>query len=259
MPTRSEVRAQMDKNTHLIDIVPTQDLISLWEEKTGRKFDDLVETGVTFAANYTATALDVNVARKLINELGYDGRVVTKIVDGKSYVIFKGFAGKRSILTGTRYLANNPKVIDLAIGTRGVGNTILSGARLTVFLVVPLTVAQHLMADEKTMFQLVGNVAMDLTKIGIATVLAGAAASTTAAFTTFALGPLVVAIVVGIAASVALNYIDDKYGITDKLVSAMEEAHDNTFGALGRMINRLENILQWQALNGVPVGKGIFY
>jgi hypothetical protein len=56
----------------------------------------------------------------MVNELGIiDGKVVINKVNGKNYALIKGFAGQRKLLRGTRFLASNPKIVDLAIGQLG--------------------------------------------------------------------------------------------------------------------------------------------
>lgn len=89
------------------------------------------------------------------------------------------------------------------------------------------------------------------------------AAMAVGAVTTIAAGPLIAAIFVGIAVGMALESLDQRYGITEKLVNAidreLESLYDKTIGVLVRGIVQMENILEYQARNGLPVGKGIFY
>ncbi|WP_299017165.1 hypothetical protein [uncultured Photobacterium sp.] len=95
-----------------------------------------------------ATALDLKTLTKLVRELGFTGRIIQKRVSGKTYIIFKGYPGLRSIFMGTRYLATNGKVMDMAIGTTALKNSALSGFRLTLFFTVPLVVVEHLFKDK---------------------------------------------------------------------------------------------------------------
>jgi hypothetical protein len=50
-------------------------------------------------------------ARKILKGLGIQGRYFTKDVGGKTHVIIKGRRGLRAQLSGTRYLASNPKMV----------------------------------------------------------------------------------------------------------------------------------------------------
>lgn len=187
------------------------------------------------------------------------GKSLLKTVNGKQYVIFKGFAGNRSIFTGTRYLSSHPKIVDMAIGRVGVNRAILSGARLTIFLVVPMNVLNFILSDQQTMSHLIGTTATDLIKVGAASAIAAIAASATITLTTIAAGPIIVAIVVGVATALALDALDKKFGVTNALIKAIDDTYDSTFGEIKRQLHQVEQRLKWQILNGQPVGQGIFY
>lgn len=188
-------------------------------------------------------AQDLLLARNLINEVGLTGRAVTKNVNGNTYIILKGYPGLRQTLTGTRYLATHPKIVDLAIGQRGVNRNLIKGTRLTIYLTVPVNVLQYLVDEEATLAQLIGTTAADLTKIGLATLVGAGAGFAAGAVTTVAAGPLVAAVAVGVAAGFTLDYLDEKFGVTSALVAALETAHDRTIGELGRQIYRFERNL----------------
>ncbi|MCP4343368.1 MAG: hypothetical protein GY799_31950, partial [Desulfobulbaceae bacterium] len=170
-------------------------------------------------------------------------------------VIFKGYAGNRSIFTATRYLANNPKVVDMAISKVGLNRTILSGARLTVFLVVPLNVLNYILNDQHTMSSLIGSIATDLVKIGVSAAIASLAVMATATLTTLAAGP----ITVGVVTAYALDALDRQFGVNKALIKALDDVYDSSVGEAGRQFYQVEKRLKWQILNGESVGEGIFY
>ncbi len=147
----------------------------------------------------------------------------------------------------------------MAIGKTGVNGAIVSGARLTIFLVVPLNILNHILSDQQTMSQLIGSTATDLVKVGAAAAIASIAATATAALTTLVAGPIIVAIVVGVAAALTLDALDRKFGVTKALVKAIDDAYDSTVGEVGRQVKQVERRLKWQMMNGQPVGQGIFY
>lgn len=196
-----------------------------------------------FAAGVGLQLADIRVANQLIDELGLTGKAVIKEIQGKSYVILKGYPGLREKLTGTRYLASNPKVVDLAIGTKRVSGTMISGARLSIFIAVPMTVLQFLISEQSTLIRLVGTIASDLVKIGLSTIIASAAGMAAGAITTVAAGPIVAAIAFGIATAVTLEYLDRTFGVTNALVNAMEKAKQRTVGELARKIVTFERNL----------------
>jgi hypothetical protein len=253
------IKSKVKQNSQILDLFPTASLIKAWERTTGKNIATVVSDTARWGADYASAVLDVNTAVKLINDLGINGKVIAKTVNGRQYIIFKGYSGIRSIFTASRYLATNPKVVDMSIGTIGVNRSILSGARLTIFLVVPLNILTHFLNDQKSISLLIGKTATDLVKVGAASALASLAATATATVTTLAAGPIIVAIVVGVATTLALDALDKKYGVTDALVREIDKAYDNTIGEFGRQMNQVERRLKWQIFNGQPVGRGIFY
>lgn len=259
MSNTAAIRNRIKQNTQVIDIFSTADLIKAWEQTTGKNIAQAVGKSARFGANYASAVLDANTAIKLIKDLGINGKVALKSVNGKQYIIFKGYAGTRSIFTATRYLGNNPKVVDMAIGKIGANRAILSGARLTIFLVVPLNVLNYILSDQQTMSQLIGTTATDLVKVGAASAIASIAATAAATLTTLAAGPIIVAIVVGVATALALDALDKKFGVTNALIKAIDKTYNNTVGEFGRQLNQVERRLKWQIMNGQPVGQGIFY
>lgn len=214
-------------------------------------------------AGHVSPALDTKTAIGQVREFGLTGRVVEKVVNGRRYVILKGYPGLRQTLRGTRYLAKNPKIVSMAIGRVGIAQSILQGTKLTVFLTVPINVLTYLIDEQATLCSLVGTVASDLVKVGISSVLGGAAALAVGTLTTVAAGPLVAAIFVGIATAILLEKIDAELGLTDALIKFIDDTYasiyDQTIGVLSRKVAEMERILVWQARNNIPVGRGIFY
>lgn len=259
MHKHANVKKLVNRNGHVLDVMSTGDLIKIWEGKTGREFAQAMGKSSRTTADFVSHALDAGTAAQLIKDLGLKGHAIVKPYNNKYYVIFKGYAGQRSIFAGTRYLATHPTVVDMAIGKIGVNNAILKGTRLTIFLVVPLNIVNCLLDDKQTMTELIGKTATDIAKIGVSTILSSLAATAAASVTTVAVGPIVVAIVVGAGATLALDALDKKYGLTKALVDELNELYDSTAGEFGRQWWEAENTLKQQILKGMPVGEGIFY
>lgn len=195
----------------------------------------------------------------MLRELGVTGKVLQKNIGEKSYVIFKGYPGLRNVFTAPRYLASNAKVVDMAIGKAGINHSLRSGARLTVFLTVPLVVLEHVLKDEFILSNLVADLAISMVKVGVATIVSAVAATAIGTVTTVAAAPLAVAIFVGLAVAWGLDRLDEKYAITKLLGQVLREIEDNTIGKFERGLWELERRLRWQILHGISPGKGIFY
>jgi hypothetical protein len=121
-------------------------------------------------APYIAPFVDGVTLARLVKDLGINGKVVTKEVNGRQYVIFSGYAGHRTLFRGTRYSQNNHKIIQMGIGKMGIKHMVKSGARLTIYLTVPLSVLEVILSDEVTMSRLLGTVTADLVKVGLAAI-----------------------------------------------------------------------------------------
>ncbi len=255
-----QLRSDLKTNAESLHMMSSNDILTIWSKHTKKPIESIVDIAKK-GAGYVSPTLDAVTIARVAKDLGIKGKIVTKVVQGKQYIIFKGYAGLRSIFTGTRYLATNPKVIDMAIGNLGVGKTILKGTRLTIILTIPINIFKFIVSDKMTMSQLIGTTASDLAKIAISTAAGSAAAFAVGAITTIAIGPLVAAVAVGVLVGIALDMVDDKYGLTDKLIKGIEDFW-NECGIIckaGRMLNDVERTLQRQILNGSPVGEGIFY
>ncbi|PKF81326.1 hypothetical protein CW749_01415 [Vibrio sp. vnigr-6D03] len=206
-----------------------------------------------------SVALDLHTLTKIVRDLGVRGKVVQKTVSGKTYVIFKGWPRNRRIFKGTRYLANNMKVMDMAIGKAAIKQSVRSGARLTLFFTVPLRIIEHLFKDRFLLSELFADLAYDLLTIGIAAIFSAAAAVAIGTVTTVAAAPLAIAILVGLATTWAMDKLNGKFGLTKRLAQILREFEDSTLGEFRRGLWEIEKRLRWQIMNGKPVGKGVFY
>lgn len=162
---------------------------------------------------------------KLVGDLGgVSAKAYVKTYGGKPHIILKGRPGLRKILTGTKYGIKNPKVITMGLGKAGAITAAKSGGILTVVLLSAYRIANYILTDQATLSQLIGTLATDVVKVGIATGASIAAASGFVAIGfTAAIGPIAAVILVGVAVSMTLTVLDEKYGITDKVVAALDE------------------------------------
>jgi len=199
------------------------------ENRTGdtdaKQFWESWRAAPDFAAKYAATADGIALAGRLVKDLGNFGSVVRfQTYGGHLHVIFKGYPGLRRVLTGTKYLATNPKVIQMGVGRSGAFSAIRGGAVLTVVLVTAFRVFDYLMMDDQTLSFLLGTLATDFIKIGTSAAAAVAAVGliTSATATVIAVGPLVVAIIVGVGVGFVLDVIDERFGLTRAFVAELE-------------------------------------
>ncbi len=183
-------------------------------------------TETKFVANYFSVGDDLALMTKLARDMRSPlGRVYFKQYGGKTHIILKGAPGLRRILTGTRYGVQNAKVVNMGLGRAGVRASAKGGTIISIFLLTAWNIADYVMRDEATLGQLLGGIAGDVSKAAIAGgigYMAGAAVVGTVVGT-FALGPLVVAVAVGIGVGLALDWIDNRFQLTQKLQAKIDE------------------------------------
>ncbi len=150
-------------------------------------------------------------------------RVTIKIYKGERYVILKGRAGLRNILKGTRYKAENPKLVDLAIGEVNVLQKVKSdvkGSVLTIVLVSAIDVLDAYLSDDETKKKdLPYTIGVDVVKTLVGSV-AGAAVSAGFVFAAGLMGITMVGalpVVLAIGAAIGIGMILDHYVDTKKV------------------------------------------
>lgn len=70
----------------------------------------------------------------------------------------------------------------------------------------------------------IGSLATDVVKVGIASVVSWGAGAFAAAITSFVLGPIIAVVVVGLGTAIALNILDEKFEVTDKICKYIESS-----------------------------------
>lgn len=166
---------------------------------------------------------DVSSGAELLRELGLKGRYYTKEINGRTYVILRGYAGLRKVLSASRYLPTNPKAI--AYGLTRAAAAMDSGLNvvITIVVLVPLEIIRYLMG-EQTISEVFGNI---LTGTMVAA-LASAAAFGIASIPALAAAPAVVVvvgtIVVGLLVGWSLNRLADALNVSGLISMALDRA-----------------------------------
>lgn len=173
---------------------------------------------------YVPTMSDAVAITRLIKELGFVGafKAYVKRYGGKTHIILKGSPGLRNFLTGTRYLAANIKMVSVGLGTYST-KSLIKGALIGIVLMTAYRVLDHFMRDEATLAELFGGLASDIVKIGIAGLGGWLAALAIGFVTPFAAGPLLAVVVVTVGIGIALDVIDNKYGLTQSLIERLSQ------------------------------------
>lgn len=215
MNYEQKLENELRKNESIIHVIEAQTLTKEYQAIKGN------------IKSYTVAALDSITATKIIRELGFNTEKIEirKYSNGKKYIIFKGYPGDRKILKGTKYLINNPEVVRLAVGPKGIIKSAKSGFAISFILACGLEVFEYLIQDSYTLSRLLGTLSSDLVKIGLASIAAaatGLVAGSIAIIGSTAAVPLIAAIAVGVITGMVLESIDRRFGATKALIKGYE-------------------------------------
>jgi hypothetical protein len=216
---------------------------------------DALET-VAFAKRnlspYVSPILDTGTLALVCKDLGISGRAFPKVIKGRQYIAFSGYAGLRTLFPGTIYSAKNRRIITMAIGSLGIRNMVKTGGILTICITVPLTVLEAFLADHATCYDLAGELASDLIKVGVASVMGAAAGILAGGFTLVACAPIIVIIFVSGFTGAGLNWADEHFGLTEKLIAGLEAMSKE----IGKTAGNTENFI-YRGTKGFLRSQGI--
>ena len=264
---KREMQQMISANQHEVYILSLEEMEHVFA--SGKKNPLIQEkwqkykSKVELSANYYSSGQDIFLLNKLLADLGYAGaRAHVKYYGGKPHIILKGYPGLRKILNATKYGVQNAKVVKMGLGKHGGINAAKSGGILTIVLVTAFRVVDYFLRDDATLSQLFGALATDIVKVGIVTGAsvaaaagvsmygAGAAAGTVAGMVV-AIGPLVAVIAVGLLVSVLVAHLDERYGLTDKVIAALDELSEK--GIAGVLEEKKQAVIH----RGVQLGNDV--
>ncbi|WP_370611992.1 hypothetical protein [Citrobacter meridianamericanus] len=215
------------------------------EEAQGVIADLLGSKTVSFSTNYAGNIKDTaDATKKLLKLFSYQqaGKIVFTLkglgvkatqyaYQGKLYVKITGYPSLRRILNGTRYRINHPKVLEVGIGSAGFRNGIMSGARFCIWFSACWRLVELVFKSEHDVAALLGNVTMDVAKVIVSVFVSrlsgniirwgGAFFVTSAAVPVW--GETVGAVALGFFIAYALNEVDEKYELSDKLIACIRD------------------------------------
>ncbi len=218
---------------------------------------DTLET-IIFAKQWIAPnvspILDAKTLALVCKDLGLTGKIIPKVIKGRQYIAFSGYAGLRILFPGTVYSASNMKIIKMGIGVLGLKNMVKGGAVLTICLTVPLTILEAFLKDHTSGYALFGNIFSDLAKIGISSLIGYIAGVAAGALVSYAFAPIAAAIVFGYWTCRELDTIDRNHQLTEKLIVALEkvdlylkEKRAQIDDTLLRAPHEIEKHIMWKA------------
>lgn len=183
--------------------------------------------------------------RRLLNEVGFGGKLRIATYNGEQYVILGGNPALRKFLTGTRYKANNPKVVEMLLTDAGRARAAAKGTAVSIVLVVATDIISFFLSDDQTWEDLGLTISVDAVK----TIGASVAGFVAAALVAGA-GVAVLPVVSGIFVAVAVGILLDKAFPTDRLVKAIEAKFAEIEGEIDSSLEQFERgLMSWTMQN----------
>jgi hypothetical protein len=189
----------------------------VWREATDSKLGQVM---INFGANGKDVVTTSMILAKL-DSLDIRATAETNHL-GNELIKFMGWPNIGKIINAPRFRLNNPKVVDVGIGQYGLNNSIVNGARVTFYVAAAYRTIDFILNDKKTLANYIGGLAADVVNIGIVSALTWEIG--TVVVTPFVVANIAVVVTTGLLLSVGINYIDKKYGLSDKVVEYLERA-----------------------------------
>jgi hypothetical protein len=174
-------------------------------------------------APYVSPIMDSFTLARVCNDLGIHARAIPKVIKGRQCIAFVNTSGVRQIFPGTLYSARNRKIITMAIGALGIKHMVKSGGILTICITVPLTILEAFLRDHSSIYELAGDLASDLIKVGVSSLLGAIAGIAAGGLVTIAAVPIIATILVSVGVGLGLNALDKHYHLTEKLTADLEK------------------------------------
>lgn len=215
---------QNNQDLMLLTLPEVFEILSSWGAWKHGWVDITQNEPAQIVINYGLNIKDVVTTSMLVSQLGSFGIKATVYVNHKGTELIKisGYPGIRKILNAPVFAAKNPQIVDIGIGKYGLAKTIIEGARLTFYVAAAYRTVDFLMNDETSLAEFIGSLATDMVKIGIGSAIVWGVGLVLV--TPWIAANLAIVVVVGAVASITLNALDDKFGITDKVVAYIESA-----------------------------------
>lgn len=232
----------------------TEHIMLLTVDEAYAAFNEIYDKGTTYAGTIKDAAVGAkNIfklasyrdAGKLIFRFkGLGIKAQSYLHKGVTYIKITGYPSVRRILNGTRYAANNPKILEIGIGKAGFNAGILSGARFCIYFAAAQRVIEYIFSSQHDVATFIGNITMDVAKVIVTIFITKIIVSFTVAVAgTFS---VVVPISVGIIAFVVLGYL-----ITKKLSELDETNHfsKRLIASIKEGIDEHNKITSWNMLH----------
>ncbi|MFP2517088.1 hypothetical protein [Buttiauxella agrestis] len=143
-------------------------------------------------------------------------------IGGTDYIKLTGYPALRRILNGTRYSLRNPQILEMGIGIRGLGTSIVKGTKFCICCSLAWRAVELIFKSNYDLVDFLVDVTMDVAKIIVSSVAVGVVGGIFVLLGAPVIITTFVVIGLGIILNAGLNILDDKVGLS---VSLKEKIH----------------------------------
>ncbi|HGY3148533.1 TPA: hypothetical protein ACNVU4_002605 [Morganella morganii] len=182
-----------------------------------------------FVSNFAGNVYESARLSRIIHEFGGLGVKATEYVgkNGKVYIRLSGHPGVRAFLNATKYLADNPKILFMGVGTLGQNSVSAGATRFSIVYSLAYRAVELIFKDEYTLTDFFVNVTMDMAKLMISMKLSAVAVPVLMTAAGIASGSVVVVSAVifgaGLIIAVGLYAADDYFGISESIIRELKK------------------------------------
>lgn len=144
-------------------------------------------------------------------------------VGGKTYIKITGYPALRRILTGTRYGAGHPQMLEMAIGRRGLSYNITQGVRHCIYFSLAWRAIELIFKSDYDLVDFLVDISMDAAKAVVSGVVIGIFAGGLTLVSAPIIVTTFVIVALGLFLNNRLNYIDDETGLSTELKTRIRD------------------------------------
>lgn len=180
------------------------------------------------ASSYSGNIYESYRVERIVNEFRNINITATEYVgkNGNVYIRISGHAGVRAYLNATRYLANNPRIIYMGVGTQGMNSVSAGGVRFAIVFSAAYRIVELIFRDEYDLTNFFVNITMDMAKLAIATQVSTTIVGVITTLGIISGGSIIVVSVgiflLGLAISYFLYKLDDEFKISETIIKNLK-------------------------------------
>lgn len=138
-------------------------------------------------------------------------------IGGTDYIKLTGYPALRRILNGTRYSLRNPQILEMGIGIRGLGTSIVKGTKFCICCSLAWRAVELIFKSNYDLVDFLVDVTMDVAKIIVSSVVLGVVGGVFVLLGAPVIVTASIVIIAGIALNIELNALDDQLGLSASL------------------------------------------